>query len=638
MLADFPDINSGNYVISGGSETVLVLWQLDTNKRQYLPHLSASIDNMAVSPSGSLYALGLSDNSAMVLSTAELKPVANFAGIQTPRLQYQMKSSSGQVLTVNSQASRVFLSTRCLPSPPLSVSSTAPQQLLIAVPSSQAPSSVSPPTPGLPCLQTFDFGTNRHVSRQALARTNTTNLNSGPDTLKIDEPVVKFVQCSNNGTWLASVDEWEPPIRDLEHVSLRGTELDYGQHRQREVFLKFWQWNPDSKEWALVTRVDGPHATDTGIAANHNILDVQADPAELGFATIGEDGTVRIWRTKARLRDNLSIRGKDGNPLASWTCRHTVKLDPVRVEAESNITSQERHYTATTASIAFSADGTVLAASHVDPLGGATGVVHFIDPSTGMTRCSRTGLYSGRLEAMGFIHQYLVLLSEAMIVWDMVHELVHYALSLKPTGLSSMTGAAATRLAIDQANGTFAVALPVVDQGGRDSVKHKDSMETLLRRAHSQVVVFSHTSPVPIYSIALPHLVLAMVHAKGSKGFVTLDVEAEIRTISPQSGFKPLSATESSEPLNDSAYAVGVPPKLDSIPSESNYAQVEDFRDADDGGRGFAAIDEEGDAPVVRAEQLTDIFDTGPAYAMPPVEDLFEQVAGLFARKATVAG
>ena len=70
-------------MISGGKETVLVLWQLDTNLKQFLPHLSAAIESLAVSPKGTLYALRLSDNSVIVLSTAELEPIANIVGLQS---------------------------------------------------------------------------------------------------------------------------------------------------------------------------------------------------------------------------------------------------------------------------------------------------------------------------------------------------------------------------------------------------------------------------------------------------------------------------------------------------------------------------------------------------------------------------
>ena len=45
--------------------------------------MAATIQNVVVSPTGTSYAVQLADNSAMVLSTSELKPVVNIAGIQT---------------------------------------------------------------------------------------------------------------------------------------------------------------------------------------------------------------------------------------------------------------------------------------------------------------------------------------------------------------------------------------------------------------------------------------------------------------------------------------------------------------------------------------------------------------------------
>ena len=52
----------------------------------------------------------------------------------------------------------------------------------------------------------------------------------------------------------------------------------------------------------------------------------------------------------------------------------------------------------------------------------------------------------------------------------------------------------------------------------------------------------------------------------------------------------------------------------------------------------FRSIDaedlEEGDgAPVVAQQQLTNIFDVGPSFALPPIEEMFYQVAGLFSVK-----
>ncbi len=63
---------------------------LDTGKHQFLPHMSATIQNVVVSPSGSSYAVQLADNSAMVLSTAELEPTANISGIQANTIQIEV--------------------------------------------------------------------------------------------------------------------------------------------------------------------------------------------------------------------------------------------------------------------------------------------------------------------------------------------------------------------------------------------------------------------------------------------------------------------------------------------------------------------------------------------------------------------
>ncbi|KAG7109001.1 U3 small nucleolar RNA-associated protein 17 like [Verticillium longisporum] len=65
----------GHYLVSGGSENTLVLWQVDTAITTYLPHLPGAIENIVVSPSGAQYAIHLDDNSSMVISTSEMKPV-----------------------------------------------------------------------------------------------------------------------------------------------------------------------------------------------------------------------------------------------------------------------------------------------------------------------------------------------------------------------------------------------------------------------------------------------------------------------------------------------------------------------------------------------------------------------------------
>jgi len=61
------------YLISGGKETVMVLWQLETGKKQFLPHLTSEVERLVVSPEGDRYSVQMGDNSIMVLSSSELK-------------------------------------------------------------------------------------------------------------------------------------------------------------------------------------------------------------------------------------------------------------------------------------------------------------------------------------------------------------------------------------------------------------------------------------------------------------------------------------------------------------------------------------------------------------------------------------
>ena len=49
-----------------------------------------------------------------------------------------------------------------------------------------------------------------------------------------------------------------------------------------------------------------------------------------------------------------------------------------------------------------------------------------------------------------------------------------------------------------------------------------------------------------------------------------------------------------------------------------------------------AAIDtgDDYDAPVVTQQQLSEVFDIGPSFALPPMEEMFYQVVGLFSAQS----
>ncbi|EEB06712.2 U3 snoRNP-associated protein Nan1, partial [Schizosaccharomyces japonicus yFS275] len=95
----------GNYLLSGGSEGVLVLWQLETAQRQYLPRLGSSLHAIAVSPNNQQYAVYMGDNSVQVIGTADLNKQVHIRGLAPSsvvrKTGFSMNSSSSAAVTMN---------------------------------------------------------------------------------------------------------------------------------------------------------------------------------------------------------------------------------------------------------------------------------------------------------------------------------------------------------------------------------------------------------------------------------------------------------------------------------------------------------------------------------------------------------
>lgn len=65
--------SDGTYLLSGGEESVLVIWQLQTGFKQFLPRLGSEIKHITVSPDQGLYAIGHQDNSINIIRSVDLK-------------------------------------------------------------------------------------------------------------------------------------------------------------------------------------------------------------------------------------------------------------------------------------------------------------------------------------------------------------------------------------------------------------------------------------------------------------------------------------------------------------------------------------------------------------------------------------
>ncbi|EDU51400.1 WD domain containing protein [Pyrenophora tritici-repentis] len=504
----------GNYVISGGDETVLTIWQLATGLPQHLPHLSAAIENVVVSPTGASYALTLANNSIIVLSTTELEARSNIIGIQSRRIDIDQ-------LPRETKSDKMHLD--MFEAVPTCVNPTNPYEVVFAVPSSQPRRKKEGLRPE-PYLQTFDLANERAKARQALTRNNATESNVGPDGSRIKEPKVTHIQISHDGEWLATVDEWIPPRSDTGYLNEGIPEFNEQERvNRREVYLKIWRRDKNTTQWKLETRIDAPHFFED-VCGNGRVFDLIADPANAGFATVGEDHVVRIWRPKTRSRDGVVVRGAQQEGLVTWSLDRTVEInDKLDITEGSQQSLPPR-----TSRLAFSADGSVLAVSISWDLEEDAGVTHLIDAHTATIRRSLTEIDVTALSGMGFVGQYLIVVADAITVWDMVSDRLAHSLAIQTPSMGRLERVPLVRLAINETDGTFAVSLPQFEKN--------EKFSTNVKSASSRVCIYTPERQNPIFKDTFFGISLALVSRRSESGYVVLDSRSYIKTITPTAG------------------------------------------------------------------------------------------------------
>lgn len=472
-----------------------------------------------------------------------------------------------------------------------------------------------------PYVQTFDIANQRPIARQPLTRNNATDPNMGPEGRSILEPSVNLLKTSHDGAWLATIDEWVPPAADLSYVEEGIPALNAEERTlRREVYLKIWRRDEQNAQWVLDARIDAPHFSE-GVSAHARVFDLIADPSGAGFATIGEDRVVRIWRPKTRLRDGVIVRGADRmHGLVNWSLDRAIKLaDKLEIDgsheaAQNNILR--------TSCLAFSADGSVLAVGVSWACDEEPGVVHIIDPHDGSIRRSVTEIDTTALSGLAILGRNLILLGNTVVVWDMIMDRLVYSIPNKTPGVRIATHSQLLSLAVNEEDDTFAVSTP--------RLQKKDPEDDRLSKIATKVAVYRPTSSEPIWHCAIPEaLVLGLVAAKGGRGFITLDTSSNIRLITPTVATlqlpspPPESISESTEDMDiDGDDAEDDESALQNATSNLQLSASQELLQAS-----------ENDKPVVRPEQLQQIFDSGPSHALPPVRDLFEAVLGLYGRK-----
>ncbi|CUS13140.1 unnamed protein product [Tuber aestivum] len=584
----------GKYIISGGSETVLVIWQLGTGFKQFLPHLGATIQNITISPKGSSYGVSFANNSAMILSTTEFKPTSSVTGIQSRVFRLEKDSEYPRFT--------------CLMHPTLS------NRLLLASPSSQ-----TDPYSSASSLQTFDISSNRQIYRQALTKNNVTSVNQGPDEYKIKEPDLPHLAITKDGTWLASIDEWKPPKKKAFHSNEDSRSLQEGESDQSEVSLKFWKWNERSLSWELATIVKSPHPSSS--TGPEEVLDLVAAPKAHLFATLAGDGSIRLWKPKARARDGASLRGED-SIITVWSCRKVIKFSKGRKEQQvlaQNLLGGMGPQKVWWGSATFSEDNSVVAAAVPSSLGDDS-AIYLADPLSGVIVHFLSGLQVGKTADIAILERYLIILGTSkLLVWNMVNGTVQWEFNLKTL---LPVDNPVTRLAVDYISQTFAITV---------SQPNAQSPKIFLFEA-------SHPTPVHVQRFDCGYQIMALIATGTGKGYVTLDNQARVRCLSPiLAGPVQRIAEDEGEEQEALIVAEEDEPTTGILSgaylSTTTYSMsVEDRMDLD-----YAKDDGVVDR-VVSREALENILDSTPSYAIGSLEYKFDQVLQLFAKEPLLSG
>ncbi|KAF5017114.1 hypothetical protein F66182_11003 [Fusarium sp. NRRL 66182] len=586
----------GNYMISGGSENVLVLWQMDTGRKDFLPHLSGSVENIAVSPNGSSYVVHLDDNSVMVISTAEMKPTAYIAGIQTAAVNV----TTPKDLLVQ----RTWTTPGSVQRPiPAAISPTDHSKLHVCVGNGRQATLAGGFS--APLLQTFDLETFRSVSKQALARTQPTDVNITNKGHPIDEPLITHLAFSADGEWLASVDTWEPSPRDVDGV-ISDMKDQFIQER-REVYLKFWEARQGDDQIALVSRINAPHATNR----NEAVLDLASNPVSTCFATIGTDGTVRMWRPKTRSQNGVVVKGPNGREVFTWSCSQVIAVgDGIPQDGTVGIPEafprQESQ-----GSIAFSEDGSTLFVAFGTA---GSGAVYVIDAASGEVAKTLEGQWKGQLRSIRALSPFVIILSDELRVYDVVSDELRYGVVIPKSEANTLL-----QLAVDQTSGHFALALPA-NRGSLLAVFEPEDIEPLLVRS-------------------TPQRVVSLVSAPETSGFIALDDAAQVLVVAEGSDSSSLATVQPLEDLHLEGIDVnGNEIGLMDEDEDEDEAMASDAEDAETEATAESEDvemedDDDTHPSVIQQQQLADIFDAAPAFAAPPIEDMFYKVTGLLATK-----
>lgn len=244
---------NGAYLLSGGEEAVLVIWQIHSGKKEFVPRVGSAISTISIcnGPSSEEYLLGLNDGTFSFVSSSTFRLTRSFSQIKIDSDIVDAESSSSKPaalpLAFHPKSASIILP------------SSHPQSLQIYSPASST------------LLSELEVSPSNRVSKR--------------DDKPVEHSHVKHVALSSCGAWMATLDA-------------RNGEAGYPP----EIFLKVWEWNEKLAEWTLHSRIDQPHGTSQVVSVSFS---PQSAVNPLYLSSCSENGSLKIWRLKSKPRASV---------------------------------------------------------------------------------------------------------------------------------------------------------------------------------------------------------------------------------------------------------------------------------------------------------------------------------------------
>ncbi|VEU20776.1 DEKNAAC101755 [Brettanomyces naardenensis] len=475
--------SDGSYLISGGLEKVLVFWQLETEKQQFLPRLNGSICDIRIDDRSEQFygiSLELTKNSDteerymeyLVLNALDLTSRLDVNGIRpkfSTNLDKKLERDFRRRINRNAELDENDLTK-------MKYDCSSDFQI--------HPQSKMMYLPYGPRMQVYDVV----KSDQAFVTTMAETLQQGRvrNEASIRDPSVEHFAFTIDGSWMCTFDTLCTP--ELDHL-LSEEDVKYS--------LKFWKYMENSSSeqsrWELCTKIIDPHSTSVPIAC---IIPAPASYYDgIAFLTADTKGGVRMWRPRVP-KEMYAKLGNKKLQQTAWTLRR-FRNGTGRLETSS-------------IDLSWSRDASVIAL-------GQENAITLIDANNFETieDMPVPSLADSRIRALDIVGSDLVVLTKQKLI---AFNLLTYRMNELAVRVHSPIGARSL-LAVDNDRDLICFCANYHRKTGTDAGDYS---------LHSRIYVFESGSLKPVYIADHSTAISCVRYSKAHSGFILLDIDSKV--------------------------------------------------------------------------------------------------------------